>query len=122
MLEACCEGSKEKDAEIANLKYLMKPAFDERDYFYSKNQQLNAKVAMMSEFLTEFCLDTSGCMVNGNILSEKAKEALTATEADVTKWLEDRDKKVLESAINRLGEYDSDELFVETAIDIIRGE
>jgi hypothetical protein len=165
--------------EIANLKYLMKLAFDERDYFYSKNQQLNAKVAMLhkavyelrrtysgeftfnetnklfafaDEALTATEADVSkwledresklnarvammrealGAMVTYYAMDndewsegtfKQVDKAIAATEADVTKWVEDRDKKVLEAAIERLNEFDSDELFVETAIDIVRGE
>jgi len=83
MLEACREGSKEKDAEIAELKakveHFKKQGADrliglckcgiERD-------ELNAKVAMLMGGLDEYWVTT-----------DEGKTALTATEANVTKWV-----------------------------------
>jgi len=118
--------TKEKDAEIERLK-------DKQLRSQYVEVKLQAKVAMMREALENaksmlmLCatqhlgFDPNETTIKHGIVDE----TLSATEQDVTRWVNKVKADALEEAIKKLEKYryeNADEFFVETAIEILRGE
>jgi len=101
--QAC---AKIKDAEIAELKEKFKDEMRVTDYFYSKNQQLNAKVAMMSEAINcinhwhDWGKDNEGMVVSAEHV-RKLWATYSATEADVQRFINGVEADALEEVAKK---------------------
>jgi len=81
--QACAKIKDEYIAELkAEVQEVLSIAYKERESMHEKIEQLNAKVAMLSEAIKEIWYSNST-----PIPETKYYEVINATEAYVTKWL-----------------------------------